>query len=226
MATSIVGTPQAEGDTSSASTLVMSAASHTAGNGLVLFTIMGASGTVVAGDISNTAGDTWLGLTGTFVDSVAGNRLLGFYVPSTNGNAADVITIPISNGPVVYRAAVVFEVDWDTTGVFDNANAAANNAGSTSPSSGNITLGAASGILCASGIMSLATTFTAGSGFTGDSFAITGDANKYFWWEYKLISGTTAATATLGTSQPWATNGASFKDVAAGVSNGNAFLIM
>jgi hypothetical protein len=226
MAISIVGTPESGGNTAANATLQTTAANHVAGNALVLFTITGSNGTPTAGNISNTAGDTWQGLTGTFVDDVGGNRILGWYTPSTNGNAADVVTIVYSVGSPVYRAYVLFQVNGPASNSFDSANAGVSIPGSTTPSTGTITVSGSSDIICAVGINSFGTAFTAGSGFTSGQFAITGDATQYYFWEYKVVSSSAAADGTFSASPPWAMSGASFQAATAAGVNSGMLLVM
>ncbi len=212
-----VSSVETGGNTSSSNQLITAAAAHVAGDALILFTILGAAGTLTAGDISNTAGDTWVALTGTFVDDVGGNRTLGWYVPSTNGHASDQVTINISTS-VIYRAYILFNVSGQLTPAsFDSAAADRSLGGSSSPSSGSITVSVANALICAVGINSLGRTFTAGSGFTAGGFAITGDANTYYYWEHKAVSTSTAADGTLSSGGgPWTMSGASFKESTGG----------
>jgi hypothetical protein len=44
---------------------------------------------------------------------------------------------------------------------------------------------------------------SAGSGYTGVNFAVTGDANKYFLSEYHIVSSAEAATATQTSNTTW-----------------------
>jgi hypothetical protein len=86
------------------------AQSHGAGNSLVAMAIHGDVSTVL-NSVSNTAGDVWhKSASSPFFDSV-GHYHEAYYVPSTKGNASDVVTFNFSNSDTTNDfSVVVYEI--------------------------------------------------------------------------------------------------------------------
>lgn len=152
--------------------------------------------------VTDTAGDTFTLLTEQ--DSVAGpNGVIGFYVLSSAGNAANVVTVHTSASlnSLVFIYASVIDITGGLTAVDVNAAGGANASSGTTLTSGAYSTTAAREIAVACGWNgNITSTFTAGSGFALQNQSVVGFTETQI---YSTTQSTVTATATSSASNPW-----------------------
>ena len=162
----------------------------------------GAAGTIDS--VSDTAGNTYVPLTGVSYAAGGDGRTRLFYCLSATGNAANVVTVTYSSGSSAYRYARAQSYSYDGTASFVDENGATAN--STAADSGAATAGKMAAGLIAEFAGS---TITAGAGWTEtDSNPLTGG---HFLDRVDEPGGTISCDATVPANY-WAALIATFTD--------------
>lgn len=189
---------------SSASTLTTTAASHTTGN-LVVCNIRRQNSSAVS-TVTDTPNNTYIKIVDTF-DSGDSVWVDIWYAYNITGNAANVITVALGSAST-YSSVVCYQ--FSGVGATASFGVGVGTTGTgTAASTGTITTTGADSVIVGS-FFALNASWTAGTGYTLTSFAVSGDSNTYFADEYHLVSASEAATATLGSSGGWGAVAVSF----------------
>jgi hypothetical protein len=185
-----------------------SAASHTAGNLLVVYVLFPISGGASSVTLGDTAGNSYTAV-GSPYTGVTGNVMQLFYKANCLGNAANVVTATVDAGTATYFAISVRQFSGaETSSVLESAPPSAT--GPFTPiDSGTVTVTASSAVIMA-GIFALNDGSVAGSGYSLDQFGAGGSDAQYFADEYHIVTASESATATCTTGL-WGIVAAAFK---------------
>lgn len=201
---------------SSLASAATAAASHTAGNLLIVSTSFQSTATSIT--VSDTAGNTYTAV-GTVL-AQGTNRHQLWYCNNCLGNAANQVTITTVGGNSTFLTVSVLQFSGqDTSSVLEASHPGATGSG-TSISSGSVTVTAANAVIVA--FMGAAGKgLGGGTGYTMNVFA--GASGAFFADEYHIVSASEAATATCG-SGTWGICAAAFKEAAAAGGGGHNLL--
>jgi hypothetical protein len=182
---------------------------HTAGNLLVAFAFFANNTGASSVTLSDTAGNSYTGVGSPYI-GLANSVSQLFYAKNCLGNASNVVTSTLNAGNSAYMALSVRQFSGAETGTVLEASPASASGTGTAIDSGSVTVTAASAIIMA-GIFAVTNAgFAPGSGYTLDAFAADPAAGEFFADEYKIVTASEAATATITAAQ-WEIVAAAFK---------------
>lgn len=174
----------------SATTIAAAATSHTAGN-LLVVGIAWSGSAITVSSIANTAGDTFVQVSGALNTSNANERTDLWYVSSAIGNASDTVTVTFSAGATLRRVIVAQYSGTDTSTPLDVA-ATGYTAAGTSVTTANLVTTVANEVIVAFEASGSATTPTAGASFT-----LRNGANTRYQLEDRIVASTSTYTASM-----------------------------
>ena len=202
-------------NTNYATSIAAPAVNHTAGNLIVVIATSGYGDTTNITQITDTAGNTYVRITGAY-DSSNTNNIEIWYAKNITGNANNIVTILYNLSRGKRSIHVLQYSGCDTTAPLDQS-AVGTGPSSTTVITADITTTTADEVLVAGDVLSIPQTHTAGAGYTirtiyGGSEPSKGDT------EDKIVSsiGTYNASYSLGANAGWAIVMATFKAAAAG----------
>ncbi len=205
-----------------ASTAASTAANHAAGNAIFVYCATGApSGATVSG-VSNTAGDTFVSTANAKRSGAVTTRTEWWYVLSSIGNAADVVTCTWS-GNVSFPLIVTAEFAHTGTLTFDIASPSSAEGGASSYPVGSFSTAAA-------GLIVYGATLDAGDTFTppaSPAFTSTGATN--FGTSYRITSGVESSISPAATSlstNNWSAVALAVKESSSGGAAPSGLLLM
>jgi hypothetical protein len=183
---------------------------HTAGNLLVAYAFFANNTGASSVTLSDTAGNSYTGVGSPYI-GIANNVMQLFYAKNCLGNASNVVTSTVDAGNSAYMAISVRQFSGAETGTVLEASPASATGTGTAIDSGSVTVTASSAIIMAGIFAATNAGFAAGSGYSLDAFAPPPtDDGQYFADEYKIVTASESATATITLAQ-WEIVAAAFK---------------
>ncbi len=189
------------GNTSNTNSIVATAQAVTAGNLLVGFFRKNGTAVSVTG-VTDTAGNTgWTKAIGS------GIRIEIWYVWNCLGHATNVATAAM-DGNSVYRAFTIYQFSGIKTSGDPLLDSDQDLQTGTTASTPSLTITGTNALVLA--MLDGNPTLSGGAGYTFTKYAITGDAAEYFGDEYKIVTASSAPSATNGGGGQWAMSSAMF----------------
>jgi len=217
MAWTVVGSIVTAGDTGNTTSLAFAAQNHATGDDIFVGVGWNFGGGATA-SVSDTAGNTYVD---TGVQAVIGsNAIRLFWAHNITGHATNVVLITYTAG-AVYRSGAM-RVFTPPAGTVTQNDADTGAGNSTSLSTPALSMTGTDGLIITFQ-MAIGDSNAAGSGYTLNAYAITGDAIQYWAMQYKAVSAGEAPAATCG-SGLWGMVAASFAVAAAAPASFGFFL--
>lgn len=192
----------------SSSSLLTTAAVHTAGNTLVC-AIHRQSGSAVS-SVVDTASDTFSNAVSNFAVASDTDRIDIWYSTGIAGHASNVIQVTLGSASV-YASVTCDQFTPSTYG----ASATGSGTSSGTMATASVTTTGSDSVIYAA-YKNDGAVYTAGSGYVMTTYAVSGDATLYFMDEYHLVSASEVATASQagGGGANWGAAAVSFNGVA------------
>lgn len=214
MAIALVNTTSGTND-ASAGSLGATAASHTAGNLIVVGVAW--SNTVNVSSVTDTAGNSYTS-TGQKADHISSDFVEVFYAKNITGNASNVVTANFSANATFRRVMVHQYSGCDTTAPFTTGEGSTGVGTGTAVATSSWSTATADEVIVAFTSGNNTATYTAGASFTRQLSSIGTDSAS----EDRIVASTGSYTASFSVSPSltWYVAAASFKMAAGGGGGG------